>query len=90
MSNQRVLSGIQPTGKLHIGNYLGAVSNWVKLQEQYEGLFPVVDMHSLMEDYKPVEKREQILSAVIDLLASGIDPDKSMIFKFQNLGPPCT
>lgn len=79
-NKNRVLSGIQPTGKLHIGNYLGAVVNWVKLQEEYEGYFPVVDMHSLMENYRPEEKHQQILDAVIDLLALGIDPDKSIIF----------
>ncbi len=80
MTNQRILSGIQPTGKLHIGNYLGAIQNWVKLQEQYECYFTVVDMHSLTADYKPAEKPEQILGTVIDLLASGIDPEKSVLF----------
>src|SRR3989338_545165 len=77
---QPILSGIQPTGKLHIGNYLGAVSNWVKLQDQYDCFFTIVDMHSLTADYKPAEKSQQILSTVIDLLASGIDPEKSTLF----------
>lgn len=80
MNKPRLLSGIQPTGKLHIGNYLGAVSNWVKLQEDYEAYYPVVDMHSLTEDYQPEEKFQQILDAVIDLIASGIDPEKSVVF----------
>lgn len=80
MTKARVLSGIQPTGKLHIGNYLGAISNWVKLQGEYDAYYPVVDMHSLTEDYQPEEKSQQILDAVIDLLASGIDPKKSVVF----------
>lgn len=78
--NQRILSGIQPTGKLHIGNYLGAVNNWVKLQDEYDCYFTVVDMHSLTADHKPAQKPEQILGTVIDLLASGLDPNKSVIF----------
>lgn len=80
MTKQRVLSGIQPSGKLHIGNYLGAVQNWVKLQEEYETYFTVVDMHSITADFDPKEKRQQIISTVIDLLASGIDPEKSVLF----------
>src|SRR3990167_506738 len=60
--------------------YLGAVANWIKLQDQYETYFAVVDMHSLTADYKPAEKREQIMATVIELLASGIDPKKSTIF----------
>jgi len=80
MANQRILSGIQPTGKLHIGNYLGAVTNWVKLQNEYDCYFAVVDMHSVTADYKPAEKREQIFSTVVDLIASGIDPEKSVLF----------
>lgn len=75
-----VISGIQPTGKLHIGNYLGALANWVELQKQYSCYFFVADMHSLTEDYKPQDKRQQTLDAVIDLLALGIDPEKSVIF----------
>src|SRR3989344_2143043 len=80
MTNQRILSGIQPTGKLHIGNYLGAIQNWVRLQDEYEAYYAVVDMHSLTADYKPAEKREQILTTVIELLAAGIDPQKSVLF----------
>lgn len=80
MAKLRVLSGIQPSGKLHIGNYLGMVANAVKLQEDYSCFYMVADMHSLTETYKPEEKRQQILDLVIDLLAIGIDPEQSVIF----------
>ena len=76
----RVLSGIKPSGKLHIGNYLGMVANAVKLQNAYDCYYMVADMHSLTENYVPSEKRQQILDLIIDLLASGIDPEKSTIF----------
>src|SRR3989344_125843 len=78
--NQRILSGIKPSGKLHIGNYLGMVSNAVKLQDEYDCYYMVADMHSLTENYKPEEKKQQILDLVIDLLALGIDPERSTLF----------
>src|SRR3989344_3242903 len=77
---ERVLSGIKPSGKLHIGNYLGAIANWLRLQDQYEAYFAVVDMHSLTENYNVNEKHQQILDLVTDLLALGIDPEKSVLF----------
>lgn len=78
--NQRVLSGIKPSGKLHIGNYLGMVQNAVKLQGEYECYYMVADMHSLTENYAPSEKRQQVMDLVLDLLAIGIDPEKSTLF----------
>ena len=80
MNNQRILSGIKPSGKLHIGNYLGAVKNFLELQKSYDCCYMVADMHSLTENYKPGEKRQQILDLVTDLLAIGIDPEKSVLF----------
>lgn len=80
MTNERLLSGIKPSGKLHIGNYLGMVQNAVTLQDQYHCYYMVADMHSLTESYKPAEKRQQILDVIIDLLALGIDPNKSVLF----------
>ena len=80
MLKSRVLSGIKPSGKLHIGNYLGMVANAVKLQQDYSCYYMVADMHSLTENYKPEEKRQEILDLIIDLLAIGIDPDESVLF----------
>lgn len=76
----RVLSGIKPSGKFHIGNYLGMVANAVALQNDYDCYYVVADMHSLTENYKPEEKRQQIFETIIDLLAIGIDPEKSVLF----------
>ena len=82
MKKKRVLSGIQPTGKLHLGNYIGAIENWVKLQESYECFFFIADLHALTTIYEdPAKLREDIHNAVIDLLACGIDPDKCVLFK---------
>src|SRR3990167_984899 len=78
--NRVIVSGIQPSGKLHIGNYLGMLSNAVKLQDEYHCYYFVADMHSLTENYRPQDKPQQILDAVMDLLALGVDPEKSVIF----------
>jgi tryptophanyl-tRNA synthetase len=77
-----LISGIQPTGKLHIGNYLGALKNFVALQNsgRYRCYFFIADLHSLTEDFEPKEKSEQILDLLLDYLAVGIDPKKSVIF----------
>lgn len=77
-----VLSGIQPSGRLHIGNYLGALENFVKLQNssEYECFFALVDYHSISEDYEPKEKRQMVLDLAANFLAAGLDPKKSTIF----------
>jgi tryptophanyl-tRNA synthetase len=77
-----VVSGIQPTGTLHIGNYLGAVRNWLKIQEDpaYRCFFFVADWHSMTIGYDPKQKRQQILDLATDLLALGIDPEKVTLF----------
>ena len=78
----RILSGIQPSGELHIGNYLGAIKNWIKLQnEENECWFFVADYHSLTENCNPKEKSKEILNLATDLLALGLDPKKSTIFQ---------
>ena len=77
---QRVFSGIQPTGTIHIGNYLGAVKNWVKLQDQYESLFCVVDYHAITIEYDPAKLPERVLDLAATLLAAGIDPEKATLF----------
>ncbi len=77
----RVLSGMRPTGRLHLGNYLGALQNWVAMQHQCESFFMVADWHALTTDQ---EHTDQIAPSthemVIDWLAAGIDPEKSPIF----------
>lgn len=77
-----LISGIQPTGKLHLGNYLGALKNFVELQNsgKYNCYFFIADLHSLTEDFNPKEKPKQILELAADFLASGLDPKKSTIF----------
>ena len=82
ISNNRVklFSGIQPTGTLHIGNYFGAIKNWVKLQNKYDSLFCVVDYHSLTSSINSEELSKKTIEMVIDLIACGIDPIKSILF----------
>jgi tryptophanyl-tRNA synthetase len=75
----RVLSGVQPTGNLHIGNYLGAISNWVKIQHQYESIFCIVDLHAITVYQKPDELRAKICELAALFLAAGIDPKHSSI-----------
>ncbi len=77
-----VLSGIQPSGRLHIGNYLGALKNFVDLQNsgEYNCHFCVVDLHSLTEKFTPEEKTQQIIELAATFLAAGLDPDKSTLF----------
>ena len=78
---KRVLSGMRPTGKLHLGNYVGALQNWVGMQDQYECFFCVVDWHALTTDYADTSKvKENSLEVVFDWLAAGLDPEKSVIF----------
>jgi len=77
----RVLSGMRPTGKLHLGHWVGALSNWVKLQNEYECFFMIADWHALMSEYKKSQTlKEIILDNISDWLAWGIDPAKSVIF----------
>src|SRR6201987_2011244 len=78
---KRVLSGMRPTGKLHLGNYVGALQNWVGMQDAYECYFCVVDWHALTTDYADTSKvKENSLEVVFDWLAAGLDPDRSVIF----------
>lgn len=77
---KRVFSGIQPTGNIHLGNYLGAVKNWVAAQDEKENYFCIVDLHSLTLPQDPQELRFQTRSLGAMLLAAGIDPRKSTLF----------
>jgi tryptophanyl-tRNA synthetase len=78
---ETVFSGIQPTGTLHIGNYLGAIRNWVEMQARYRCFYCIVDYHALSADVVDAARLpDQVLDAAIDLLACGIDPEKSVLF----------
>ena len=78
--NKVLFSGIQPTGQLHIGNYLGAIKQWVELQNEYESIFSIVDYHAITSDFDPAHMPEKIINSAIDLLSCGIDPIKSTLF----------
>ena len=83
LSKPRVLSGMRPTGKLHLGNYMGALANWVKLQDsgQYECYFFIADVHALTTDYADTSQlAENVKEVAYDFLAAGLDPDRSTIF----------
>ena len=76
----RIFSGVQPTGNLHLGNYLGAIRNWVRLQNEFECLFCVVDMHAITIWKDPVELSASIREVTAGLIAAGLDPKKNIIF----------
>jgi tryptophanyl-tRNA synthetase len=72
-------SGIQPSGRLHIGNYLGAINQWLKLQEQYEPVFGIVDYHAMTVQYAPQDLPTRVLDAAASYLAAGLDPSRSIL-----------
>jgi len=76
----RIFSGIQPSGSLHIGNYLGAVKNWVDLQHKYESFFCIVDYHAITVPYAPADLRARTSDMALSLLAAGVDPAKCTLF----------
>ncbi len=81
LSRPRVLSGMRPTGKLHLGNYMGALANWVKLQDNYECYFFIADWHALTTDYADTSMvTPNIKDVILDYLGAGLDPEKSVIF----------
>jgi len=83
---KRVLSGIQPTGRLHLGNLIGAVENWVKLQDKYDCHFFIADLHALTTAYDETKGlKEDIKQVAIDLLSAGLDPKQCVIFKQSDL-----
>ncbi|MEW6101625.1 MAG: tryptophan--tRNA ligase [Candidatus Omnitrophota bacterium] len=78
---KRILSGMRPTGKLHLGHLFGALNNWIKLQEEYESFFMVADWHALMSEYEnPSGLKENIIDNVADWLACGVSPEKATLF----------
>lgn len=76
----RAFSGIQPTGGIHIGNYLGAIRNWVLQQDQYDNMFCIVDLHAMTLPYDASELRSRTVEVASALLAAGIDPQRSILF----------
>ena len=81
MSKKKIVfSGVQPTGNLHLGNYLGALKNFVSLQKQTECIYCVVDLHAITIHQKPIELRNNVLETVASFLATGLNPNKSIIF----------
>jgi tryptophanyl-tRNA synthetase len=76
----RVFSGIQPSGDLHIGNYLGAVQNWVRMQREHDCLFCIVDLHAITQSYEPTTLAQRTREMAVGLLAAGIDPDRCILF----------
>lgn len=85
MGKQRILSGIQPTGNLHLGNYLGAIRNWVELQEEYEAFLFMADLHAITVPHDPSQLAENTYKAAATYLACGIDPEKATIFVQSHL-----
>jgi tryptophanyl-tRNA synthetase len=80
-SRPRVLSGMRPTGKLHLGNYMGALANWVKLQDAYDCYFFISDWHALTTDYAdPSQIAPNTVEVMLDYLAAGLDPERSVLF----------
>jgi len=76
----RIFSGIRPTGEIHLGNYLGAVKQWIKLQENNEGIYCVVDLHAITTPYKKEELKRNTLKIAATYLAVGLNPEKSIMF----------
>lgn len=89
MSKKRVLSCIQPTGEIHLGNYFGAVKNWVDIQDKFECVYGVVDLHAMTMPYDPKLLKENTFQMIVELLACGIDPEKSVLF-IQSMVPQHT
>jgi len=77
---KRIFSGIQPTGLVHIGNYLGAIKNWVKLQNEYDSIFCIVDLHALTISESSRKIKEKTFDLAVLLLAAGLDPKKCVLF----------
>jgi tryptophanyl-tRNA synthetase len=86
---KRVFSGIQPSGEAHLGNYAGALTNWVRLQEEYECFYCVVDYHAVTQPYEVTELAGRSLDMAISVLAAGVDPEKATLF-VQSMVPEHT
>ena len=86
MAKQRIMSGMRPTGSLHLGNYFGALDNWVKLQDDYDCFFSIVDWHALTTGYEDTkDMSDNIFNIAVDWISAGINPEKSTIFLQSNI-----
>lgn len=85
MAKQRILSGIQPTGNLHLGNYLGAIRNWVELQDQYDAFLFMADLHAITVPHDPKRLAEDTYKVAATYIACGIDPEQATIFVQSHL-----
>jgi tryptophanyl-tRNA synthetase len=86
----RVLSGMRPTGKLHLGNYLGALANWVAMQDKYDCFFFIADWHALTTDYADTSAvKQNCLQVMIDYLAAGLDPERCIMFLQSHVPQHC-
>lgn len=85
----RVFSGIRPTGELHIGNYLGAIRQWIELQKVHDCVFCIVDLHAIITPYQPEELQKNILELTIAYLAAGLDPEKCILFVQSQVKEHC-
>ncbi len=79
-AKKRIFSGVQPSGDLTLGNYIGAIKNWATLQDDYECIYCIVDLHSITVRQEPADLRRRTLEVLMQYLASGIDPEKSVVF----------
>jgi tryptophanyl-tRNA synthetase len=85
-SQRRIFSGIQPTGEPHLGNYIGAIRRWVDLQHEYESFYCLVDLHAMTLPWDPKQLSEETLNMGAMLIACGIDPDRSVLFRQSQVG----
>ena len=85
----KVLSGIRPTGFLHLGNYFGALRNFIKMQEENDCYFFIADYHSLTTHPKPADLRTNVKNVLIDYLAAGLDPEKATLYIQSDLPEVC-
>ncbi|MDX6633132.1 MAG: tryptophanyl-tRNA synthetase, partial [Solirubrobacterales bacterium] len=81
MTSRRIFSGIQPTGRKHLGNYIGAIRQYVEAQDRGEAIFCLVDLHAITVPYEPAELRERLYDTTAILLAAGVEPDRCTLFR---------
>ncbi|MFA5103758.1 MAG: tryptophan--tRNA ligase, partial [Candidatus Margulisiibacteriota bacterium] len=86
----RILSGIQPSGRLHLGNLIGALQNWATLQDKHESFFEIADLHALTTGYMNThELKENIFQLAVDMVSAGLDPKKCTIFVQSDVPEHC-
>src|SRR3954464_13019840 len=77
----RIFSGIQPTGRKHLGNYIGAIRQYVEGQDRGEAIYCIVDLHAITQPYEPAQLRERLYDTTAILLAAGLDPERCILFR---------